>query len=154
MSNLADNDLAAANAPSRIKQHVNQRVAALVVAASKAAGTLPCLNHAQKMVLQAGTIMDMFFILGVICGGGESMVADVQKSVDGGATWATILTGTLTIDSTHHQTARVIDAGLMALLDPAKTTVAVGNMLCVVLTYTAGATPTPLANLEFMIEIE
>lgn len=151
MSTLADNDLAASGATSRIKQHVKQMVAVQGVCADAAAGALLMLNHGAKMISQAGTIVDAYVIIGAVAAANESLVVDIQKSTDNGATWATVLTAPKTINDVGEPAQTVIP--LAALLDADKVGVDVGDILCVVLDYTAGGGPTPILNTMVVAEI-
>jgi hypothetical protein len=68
---------------------------------------------------------------------GESMVVDVERSTDGGTTWASILSGTTTLSSTTTAKSQVLLS-----VAPASKSQAQGTLLRAKLTYVAGGGPT------------
>lgn len=113
-------------------------------------GTVLFVHNSNPILSQTGTIGDLYYMVGVKPASGESIVLDVKKSSDGGGTWATILSSTVTIGSTASARVQVpIKSSVLA----AKLSVAEGDMLRAELTYTAGSTPAPAANLVVVAEI-
>jgi hypothetical protein len=102
------------------------------------------------VIVQAGRIQDIHVVIPKVCASGESMVVDVHKSTDGGATYATVLTETKTIGSTD--AAKTLHS-MTSLIDGSKADLNAGDMLRVVLTYTAGGGPTPIVSTTVQIEI-
>lgn len=151
MSKLTGKDLRFPlnNDASRKLQGIMLRRA--VSQAAAATANLNLTHHGVPFVLQAGRIKDLFWILGTAAAAGESMVLDVQKSSNGGSSWATVLSATVTIDSTS--TARA-QTSIFRLVLPASLSLAEGDMLRAALTYTAGGGPAPMANLAVVAEVE
>lgn len=63
---------------------------------------MPLTHHGCPVQIERGKLSELFIVLGgnEVPGAGESMVADVEVSEDGGATWASILSSAYTLDST------------------------------------------------------
>lgn len=102
-------------------------------------------------LLQAGRLRDLYYIYGTAAAAGESMVVDVQKSTNGGSSWATMLSSTVTISSTS---TPLVVTSMWSLVLPASVALAEGTMMRMNLTYTAGGGPAPMANLAVVAEVE
>lgn len=129
----------------RLRGHIKARGTNLAVAATANSNLA---HHGCLFVTEPGQIQDVYSITNVVAGAGESIVIDIEKSSDGGATWATVLSATTTIDSTTTAKRQV-----QHKVDPTKRAVVPGDMLRAKHTYTAGGTPAPLANISTMAEI-
>lgn len=102
----------------------------------------PCGN----IMEQERTLDALFVVLPTAMASGESMVVDVQKSTNGGGTWATVLSATKTLNSTTATAAIILSQiDLTSLVLTASKRLATGTMLRAVCTYVAGGTPTGTA---------
>lgn len=127
-----------------------ERVAALMLAHSGYFGVLSggantqlLLHNGVPAVFQRADVTYAFVTVAVPPAAGESGVLDVQRSVDGGVTWTTMLSSTLTLDATS-----VTALTQMPLsIDPDKTLLLPGTLLRAVLTYTAGGSPAPMGSI-------
>jgi hypothetical protein len=127
----------------KVRAIVNRKVGYQATAAS--ANVLLVSEGTNPAVLQDGVVIDVFAIFPVVPASGESLVVDVQKSVNGGTSFATILTGTQTFNSTNVTSTTIRKQfSFASKLDPSKTSVKAGDQLRAVLTYAAGGGPTPI----------
>ena len=85
---------------------------------------------------EARTIIEAYVMLGSAMASGESMVVNLKKYPAGGGAAVTVLTSTLTVDSTALAASK-----LTLALDPTKVSLAPGDILHGQGTYVAGGGP-------------
>lgn len=90
-----------------------------------------------------GLIGDLYAMFGTAPAAGESMTVDVQKNA------VTMLTGLLTIGSTSVKTDQI---HMQPLVDPAKNSFVIGDVITVVRAYTAGGGAAPMKDTFVYLE--
>jgi hypothetical protein len=96
------------------------------------------MSGAFGSMLESDKIIEEAWVqLSTALAAGESMVVDVERSTDGGTTWASILSATKTLDNTSTAKSQILLS-----VAPASKQQAQGTLLRAKLTYVAGGGPT------------
>lgn len=122
------------------------------MAAAKQIGKQEQLKHFQAAAADAtedplgqvgfdGCIGDAYVLVGTACGAGESMTVDLLKN------GVSVLTAVLTIDATTDTLNQI-----PLPIDPALASFLAGDVFTTTRDYTAGGTPTPMANTTVVVE--
>lgn len=139
MSSLAPTDFPS-NAPksvAKIEGRIEHFRNSQGTAASLAASVLGVVDSATR------EIVDAQFTQNALCAAGESMTLDILKNGT-----SVLLSAPLTIDST----VTSLQTDLYPLIDPAKRSLAIGDVLTCTRVYTAGGGATPMGGNVVVIE--
>lgn len=137
MSEMRESDLRFPLNNASLRKLMSRLGAMRAEQAAVATGNVVMSGSFGSMLEADKTIEEAWVQISTAFAAGESMAVDVERSTDGGTTWATILSAPLTVNNTSTAKTQI-----PLTVAPASMTQLRGTILRAKLTYVAGGGPT------------